>query len=226
MSEWGPPWLPDESGNPTAESSYYLSANRNKASVALDISRPEGQSILRGLVRESDVLVENFKVGGLAKYGLDYASLKAENPAHPIRLRLSLSYGLCEEICIPAQQDLALDIAPGERSEGAEMIQRALSDGPLRAGAAGLTETACELRPDERSFEARLAFAETPASSPVVVAESAGAMFGPLESRLDDGSVVATGEMTPSGGWIDRSEVQITVIGGDGSYVVGDCSTG
>ena len=78
--QWGPPWLRDRQGDATAESSYYLSANRNKSSLALDISRPEGQAVMRRLVAGSDIFIENFKVGGLAKYGLDYASLKAVNP--------------------------------------------------------------------------------------------------------------------------------------------------
>jgi crotonobetainyl-CoA:carnitine CoA-transferase CaiB-like acyl-CoA transferase len=72
--------LKDTSGHDTAESAYYLSCNRGKKSVALDIARPEGQRIARELARRCDVLVENFKVGGLAKYGLDWDSLRAINP--------------------------------------------------------------------------------------------------------------------------------------------------
>jgi crotonobetainyl-CoA:carnitine CoA-transferase CaiB-like acyl-CoA transferase len=77
---WGPPWLADADGNPTAESAYFLSANRNKKSVTIDIARPEGQALVRRLAEMSDVVVENFKVGGLKAYGLDYASLHAINP--------------------------------------------------------------------------------------------------------------------------------------------------
>jgi crotonobetainyl-CoA:carnitine CoA-transferase CaiB-like acyl-CoA transferase len=77
---WGPPWLKDGAGEETGESAYYLSANRGKKSVALDIASPEGQQAVRELAAKSDVLLENFKVGGLAKYGLDYESLKAVNP--------------------------------------------------------------------------------------------------------------------------------------------------
>ena len=78
--QWGPPWLKDVDGEETKESSYYLSANRNKSSVALDIAHKEGQRVLIDLVKKSDIFIENFKVGGLAKYGLDYASLKEINP--------------------------------------------------------------------------------------------------------------------------------------------------
>ncbi|WP_346795655.1 CaiB/BaiF CoA-transferase family protein [Halomonas sp. Bachu 37] len=72
---WGPPWLGD-----TRESAYYLCANRGKRSVTVDMAKPEGQTLIKRLAAESDVLLENFKVGGLAKYGLDYASLKQDNP--------------------------------------------------------------------------------------------------------------------------------------------------
>ncbi len=76
---WGPPWLRDADGQPTAESAYFLSANRGKKSVAVDISHPDGQRIVRDLAAQSDILLENFKVGGLARYGLDYASLAEAN---------------------------------------------------------------------------------------------------------------------------------------------------
>lgn len=77
---WGPPWLVNEDGDSTGESAYYLSANRNKRSVTIDIGNLEGQRLLRELASKADVLLENFKVGGLAQYGLDYESLKAVNP--------------------------------------------------------------------------------------------------------------------------------------------------
>jgi formyl-CoA transferase len=72
---WGPPFARDQSGKDTAESAYYISINRNKRSITVDISQPEGQEIIRQLAKESDVVIENYKVGQLAKYGLDYESL-------------------------------------------------------------------------------------------------------------------------------------------------------
>lgn len=75
---WGPPYLEEASGD--IFSAYYLCTNRNKSSVAIDIASPEGAELVRRLARDCDVLVENFKVGGLAKYGLDYESLRAVNP--------------------------------------------------------------------------------------------------------------------------------------------------
>jgi crotonobetainyl-CoA:carnitine CoA-transferase CaiB-like acyl-CoA transferase len=77
---WGPPFLKDAAGENTSEAAYYLSANRNKQSVTVDFTQPEGQRLVRELAMQSDILLENFKVGGLAAYGLDYASLKAINP--------------------------------------------------------------------------------------------------------------------------------------------------
>ena len=77
---WGPPFLKNAEGRDTAESAYYLGANRNKRSVTCDISQLEGQMLIRELVKHCDVFVENFKVGDMARYGLDYASLMAINP--------------------------------------------------------------------------------------------------------------------------------------------------
>ena len=77
---WGPPYLRDAEGRETSEAAYYLSTNRNKSSVTLDIATPEGAAAVRELVKQCDVLVENFKVGGLARYGLDYASVRELNP--------------------------------------------------------------------------------------------------------------------------------------------------
>lgn len=77
---WGPPWLKDEQGADTEVAAYYLCANRNKRSITIDITQAEGQALVRQLAAQSDVVLENFKAGGLAQYGLDYDSLKAVNP--------------------------------------------------------------------------------------------------------------------------------------------------
>ena len=71
---WAPPTFAD------GTSAYFATVNRNKRSVTLDFTKPQGQEILKALIKEADVLVENFKVGNLAKYGLDYDSLKIINP--------------------------------------------------------------------------------------------------------------------------------------------------
>ena len=77
---WGPPYLKDAAGEETREAAYYMSANRAKRSLTLDISKPEGQRVCADLAARADILLENYKVGGLAKYGLDFASLQTRNP--------------------------------------------------------------------------------------------------------------------------------------------------
>ena len=77
---WGPPFLQDRAGHDTAEAAYYLGCNRNKRSITIDLAQPEGQSLIRKLAAESDVLVENFKVGDMARYGLDALTLLAAQP--------------------------------------------------------------------------------------------------------------------------------------------------
>ena len=78
--KWGPPFLKGRAGEDTNEAAYYLSSNRNKRSLTLDIGHPEGQALAKRLIADCDILVENFKVGGLAKYGLSYADLKKDFP--------------------------------------------------------------------------------------------------------------------------------------------------
>ena len=77
---WGPPFLKDAQGAETQEAAYYLGTNRNKRSVTCDISQPAGQALIRELARHCDVFVENFKVGDMARYGLDFGTLSAINP--------------------------------------------------------------------------------------------------------------------------------------------------
>jgi len=77
---WGPPFLQDQDGNPTKEAGYFLSVNRGKRSLTIDMAQPEGQAVLRKLAAESDIVIENFKAGALAKYGLDAATLRAAHP--------------------------------------------------------------------------------------------------------------------------------------------------
>ena len=77
---WGPPFLKDASGKATKEAGYYLSVNRGKRSIALELDRPEGQTVVRALTARSDIVLENFKVGTLKRFGLDYEGLKAINP--------------------------------------------------------------------------------------------------------------------------------------------------
>ncbi len=77
---WGPPWLKDGEGGATAESAYFLCANRGKRSVTIDFTKPEGADLVRRLAADSHIVIENFKVGGLKKYGLDWPCLREVNP--------------------------------------------------------------------------------------------------------------------------------------------------
>ena len=77
---WGPPWVGDGAGSDGGESAYFACANRNKRSIAIDITSAEGQDLVRRLAAQADILIENYKVGGLAEYGLDYRSLRRVNP--------------------------------------------------------------------------------------------------------------------------------------------------
>jgi crotonobetainyl-CoA:carnitine CoA-transferase CaiB-like acyl-CoA transferase len=79
--KFGPPFVKDPDGNETSESGYYLTANRNKRSITLDLTSDEGQALARQMIAKCDILVENFKVGNLAKYGLSYDDLKDEFPS-------------------------------------------------------------------------------------------------------------------------------------------------
>jgi len=77
---FGPPWVKDKDGRDTEDSAYYTSANRGKKSITVDISKPEGQKLVRELTRISDVLIENYKFGDLARYRLSYEDLNKINP--------------------------------------------------------------------------------------------------------------------------------------------------
>jgi len=77
---WGPPFLSDSDGNPTSDAAYFLSANRGKKSVTIDFTKPEGRDLIYRLASKSDIVLENFKVGNLARYHLDYESIKKINP--------------------------------------------------------------------------------------------------------------------------------------------------
>ena len=79
--KWGPPYVKDEAGQETEASAYYLASNRNKRSLTLDISKPEGQALAKRLIGRCDILIENFKAGTLPRYGLGYDDLAADNPA-------------------------------------------------------------------------------------------------------------------------------------------------
>jgi formyl-CoA transferase len=77
---WGPPFIKDANGNDTDQASYFTACNRNKRSVTIDMATPDGQALLKQMAAQADIVVENFKTGGLKQYGLDHESLRAANP--------------------------------------------------------------------------------------------------------------------------------------------------
>ena len=83
--QWGPPWLGNESG-------YFMSANRNKRSITVDISSNEGQDVIKDLVKHSDILIENYKIGTLARYGISSKELLKINPKFQIQLVLAIQF--------------------------------------------------------------------------------------------------------------------------------------
>ncbi len=130
---WGPPFLQDAQGKDTEHASYFTSCNRNKRSVTIDMAQPEGQVLIRQMAANSDVLVENFKVGGLAKYGLDYASLKELNPR---LIYCSITgFGQDGPYAERAGYDLMIQAMTGMMSITGNAVGTP-GDGPLRVGVA------------------------------------------------------------------------------------------
>jgi crotonobetainyl-CoA:carnitine CoA-transferase CaiB-like acyl-CoA transferase len=131
--KWGPPFMPDADGNPTKHATYYHSTNRNKRAITVDIAKPEGQAIIKQLAAQSDIVVENFKVGGLAHYGLDYDSLKALNPR---LIYCSVTgFGQTGPYAPRAGYDLMIQAMSGMMSITGHP-DGAPGDGPLRVGVA------------------------------------------------------------------------------------------
>ena len=129
---WGPPFLNDVHGQASTESAYYLGANRNKRSITCDIASPEGQELIRSLAVQSHVFVENYKVGDMARYGMDYATLKALNPR---LVYCSITgFGQTGPYCERAGYDFAVQAMGGLMSVTGERDD--LGGGPQKVGVA------------------------------------------------------------------------------------------
>jgi crotonobetainyl-CoA:carnitine CoA-transferase CaiB-like acyl-CoA transferase len=127
LRAYGPPFLQDSEGRDTAESAFYVACNRNKKAISVDIASAQGQEIVRELAKTSDVLLENFKVGDLARYGLDYAGLREVNPR---LIYCSLSgFGQTGPYAKRAGQDLVFQALSGAMSLTGE-----LGGAPVRMG--------------------------------------------------------------------------------------------
>jgi len=163
---WGPPFLKDPAGNDTAEAAYYLGTNRNKRSVTCDISKPAGQALVRELVKGCDVFIENFKVGDMARYGLDYAALKPLNPrlvycsvtgfgqTGPYRERAGYDYaiqGMGGLMSVTGERDGLLDADGRSVAAGPQKVGVAVAD--LFTGMYATVAILAALRHAERTGE-------------------------------------------------------------------------
>jgi crotonobetainyl-CoA:carnitine CoA-transferase CaiB-like acyl-CoA transferase len=163
---WGPPFLKDQAGNDTAEAAYYLGTNRNKRSVTCDIAQPAGQALIRDLVKLCDVFVENFKVGDMARYGLDYASLQSLNPrlvycsvtgfgqTGPYRERAGYDYaiqGMGGLMSVTGERDGLLDATGQPLAAGPQKVGVAVAD--LFTGMYAAVGILAALRHAERTGE-------------------------------------------------------------------------
>jgi crotonobetainyl-CoA:carnitine CoA-transferase CaiB-like acyl-CoA transferase len=134
---WGPPFVEAPEARPVQESAYFLSANRGKASLAIDIAKPEGQDILRGMATHCDVLVENFKLGDLERYGLDYATISKINPR---LIYCSISgFGRTGPNAHRAGYDFLI------QAEGGLMSLTGDADGPPTKAGVGVADFVCGL---------------------------------------------------------------------------------
>ena len=162
---WGPPFLQDANGKDTSEAAYYLGTNRNKRSVACDIATPQGQQTIRSLVMHCDVFVENFKVGDMARYGLDYASLQKIKPSlvycsitgfgqtGPYKDRAGYDYavqGMGGLMSVTGERDDLVDATTGQRvAGGPQKVGVAVAD--LFTGMYACTAILAALRHAERT---------------------------------------------------------------------------
>ena len=144
---WGPPFLKDADGQDTTQASYFTACNRNKRSVTIDMATPEGQQLIRQMAAEADIVVENFKVGGLQQYGLDHASLRALNP----RLIYCSVTGFGQDgpYAERAGYDLMIQAEQTERTSGEE-----ISDDHSRQHGEEASQLAARIRVQRTGFTA------------------------------------------------------------------------
>lgn len=137
---WGPPFLKDTEGKDTEESAYYLSSNRNKQSVAINLASEEGRELIRQLADSADILVENFKVGDLARYGLDYETLSQRNPR---LIYCSISgFGQTGPYAPRAGYDFLIQGMGGIMSITGDPLDHPQSTGPMKVGV-GIADVMC-----------------------------------------------------------------------------------
>jgi len=155
-------------------------------------------------------------------------TMTPENPAEPIEIRLNFTYGLCREICIPAQQDLALTIAPDAPEDGGYFLDRAAASAPISAAEGGLIAHECKVEGagEKRRFVAALSVAAPFLAAPVIIAEGPdGVWFGPVTTRVHEGRLIAEGPVeTEAGRWIGRETLDLTVLGAERAISLKGCA--
>lgn len=211
---WKTYWRsPGDSGVPPH---FDWSGSENLAAVAVDWPAPE--------------VFESFGATTIGYKGRMVLplTLTPVDPARPIDLRLAFTYGVCDEICIPAREEVAMTIPPGAPEEGGVFIRAALRDRPVGAAEGGVTAAACRVEGagETRRFTADIAFAAPPAAPPLVVVEGPeGVWFGPVETRMVNGALTADGAVhTEAGRWIDRSELSVTLLSDAGAVALPGCA--
>lgn len=151
-------------------------------------------------------------------------TITAADPAAPVKLSLGLTYGVCEDICIPARADLSLTIAPGAPDEGAAAIRAALAAQPKKAPEGLIISAICEIGGGENGhdFTARFSLGGTPGRAPFIVAEGPeGVSFSALETEIGENALIATGEMRiAAGAWADRSALLFTFLDPQGGPAI------
>ena len=154
--------------------------------------------------------------------------LTPDNPAKPISIKLNFTYGLCREICIPAQQDIVMEITPGAPEDGGYFLDRAAATAPVSAEESGLIAHECKVEGagKKRRFIASLSLAQPILTTPVIIAEGPeGVWFGPITTSLRDGALVGEGPVeTEEGRWIDRAALTLTVLGAERAISLKGCA--
>ncbi len=154
--------------------------------------------------------------------------LTPENPAEPINIKLNFTYGLCREICIPAQQDVAMQITPDAPEDGGYFLDRAAATAPIRADEVGLVAHECKVEGagEKRRFVAALSMDMPILSTPVIIAEGPeGVWFGPVSTWMEDGAVIGEGPVeTEAGRWIDRAALNLTLLGPERAISLQGCA--
>ena len=154
-------------------------------------------------------------------------TLTPENPVEPIGIKLNFTYGLCREICIPAQQDIVMAIEPGAAEDGGYFLDRAAATAPISAAAGGLIAHECKVEGagEKRRFVTALSLQAPLLAAPVIIAEGPeGVWFGPVATSIRNGALVGEGPVeTEAGRWIDRASLSLTVLGPERAVALEGC---